>query len=109
MLRCIGIGAAKDEDIVSDEPLCRPDFLAVDDPFIAIEHCLRAEVGKIRTCIGFTKALTPRNGSRENLGKEFLFLLFGPPLENRRAHERVAKEISAHRSPSICKLFGNND
>ena len=47
MLRCIGIGAAKDEDVVSNEPLCGPDFLTIDDPFITIEHSLRAEIGKI--------------------------------------------------------------
>ena len=105
MLRRVGIGATKNEHVVSDETLGGPNLLAVDNPLVAVKHSLCAEVGEIGTGIGLTEALTPSDGARKNLGKEFLLLLFGTPLENGWADKRVAEEVGAHRCAGICEFF----
>src|ERR1019366_9693938 len=55
--------------------------------------------------VGLRKSLAPGDGTVQDARDELFFLLIGAPLEDRRAHQRVAKEVGAHGRVGPGELF----
>ena len=103
------IGPRQQEAVVGVVALGGPHLLAVDDPFVAVEHgggLQRREVGA-RVRLG--EALAPAGGAAEDAGQELLLLLLGPPLQDGRTDERVTEEVAAHRRLRVRELLGQHD
>ena len=87
-----------------------PNLLAIDDPLIAIKHCLQTNIRKIASSVGLAITLTPRVFARNDARKEMLLLFFGSEQQ-----QRVSKHLNAeHIVGSTCwntrtlKFFGND-
>src|ERR1039458_10162326 len=65
----------------------------------------RLKARQVRTRVGLRKSLAPGDGTVQDARDELFFLLIGAPLEDRRAHQRVAKEVGAHGRVGLGELF----
>ena len=101
----VGVGARKKKDVVGVLSLGGPDFLSVDDPFVAVEGRRRLQARQIGSGIGFGESLTPRNGAIQDAGDELLLLFVGTPLKNGGAYQGVAEEVRAHGRVGFGELF----
>ena len=109
MLGCVGVGTGQQEAVIGVVPSGRPHLLTIDDPFVAIEHRCGLQRRQIRAGVRFTESLAPPHGAVENAREELFLLLLGTPLKDRRAHQRVAEEVGAHRRFGLGELFGEHD
>ena len=109
VLRGSSVGSSKEEAVVGVVAASGPHLLAVDHPLVTIEHGARLQAGEVAAAIGLTETLTPAHLAREDLRQELFLLFFGAPLQQRRADERVAEEVAAHRRTSTREFFGEHD
>ena len=101
----IGVGAGEQEAIVGVVALCGPNFLTIDDPFIAVKNCCGFQTCQVASAVWLTEALTPARLTAKNFWQELLFLFFCSPLQNSWPHQCVAKEVGAHWSLCVGELF----
>ena len=105
----LGVGAGKQENIVSVLGTGGPHFLAVDDPLVAVEHCRGFQAGKVASRVWLRETLAPANLALENLRQKMLLLLFSAVLKDGWSHQRVAEKVGSQRCPVRCKLFSQHD
>ena len=106
-----GVGAAQHEDPVGGVAAGSPDLLAVDHPFVAVEHGARAQVGEVRAAVGLAVTLAPAVLARDDLGQEVALLLLGTALDDGVADHRDAEPVvvAADGHPSFRELLGHHD
>ncbi len=109
VLRHSLVGAGEQEHVVGVLGLGGPDLLAVDDPLVTVEFGLALQRREVRPGLGLGEALAPARLAPEDAGQELLLLLLGAPLEDRRADQRVAEEVAAHRRSGRSELLVQDD
>jgi len=90
-------------------PLRRPHLLTVDHPLVAVEDRRRLQARQVGAGVGLAEPLAPAHLATQDLGKELALLLLAPPLQDRRADERVAEEVGPHRGLDPGELLGEHD
>ena len=112
MPACFGASGsvrAKQEDVVGILRLGRPDLLAVDDPFVAVEFGSRLEAGQVRPGVGLAEPLAPGDLALEDARDELPLLLLGAPLQDGRPDEGVAEEVAPQRRAGAGELLVEHD
>ena len=106
-----GVGASQHEDHVGGVARRGPDLLAVDDPLVAVELGLAAEVGQVAAGVGLGVALTPHVGAVEDAGDVVRLLLVGAPVQDRVADHADAEAVvpARRRHASLGELFVEHD
>ncbi len=107
---CVGVGAGEDEDPVGQVAGRGPDLLTVDDPLVAVELGLAAEVAEIGTGIRLGVALAPEVFAGDDPGQEVLLLLLGAPLDDGVADHLDAEDVvgRAGRDTGLGELLGHD-
>ena len=103
------IGAGEQEAVVGMVTLGGPHLLAVDHPFITIEHRGGLETRQVRTRVRLGEPLAPAGLTLQDAGEELALLLLGSPLQQRRADQGVAEEVAPHGSACASELLGEDD
>ena len=101
-----GFGADEAEHHVRGLGAGRPDLLAVDDPFVAVEFRLGGERRQIRAGAGFRVALAPGHLAAHGRRHQPLLLLLGAEFEHRR-HQPVVAGV-AGRNAGAGELLGDD-
>ena len=109
MLRCVGVGAGQQEDVVGVVRLGRPHLLPVDHPLVAVELGPGLEAGQVRTGVRLAESLAPRDLALQDARDELLLLLLRAPLQERRADQGVAEEVGAQRCADAGELLVEHD
>ena len=89
--------------------LSGPNFLTVDNPFVAVENRAGLQTREVATTVRLAEALTPAHLSAQNFWQELFLLFLGAPLQNSWANQSVAEEISSHGCSRIRELLREND
>ena len=107
----VGVGAGEQEDVVGEVAGRRPDLLAVDHPFVAVERGPAAEVAEVGSGVRLGVALAPEVLAREILGRKCFFCSSVPQCRivlptiwmlNRSLLPPVG-------TPALCELLGHDD
>ena len=109
VLRGVGVGSGQQEDVVGVVGLRRPHLLSVDHPLVAVELGPRLQAGQVRTGVGLTESLAPRDLTLQDPRYELLLLFLRAPLQDRRANEGVAEEVGAQRRTDASELLVEHD
>ena len=105
MLLRLGIGTRQEEAVVGVVALRGPDLLAIDHPFVTVELGGGLDRRQVGTGVGLRETLAPAGAALQDARQKLLLLLLGTPLEQRRADQRVAEEVTAHRGFRVGELF----
>ncbi len=87
----VGIGPARQPDVVGVLDEAGPHLLAVDDVLVAVPHGAGPQAGQVRAGVGFGVPDREVQLTLEDLGQKLELLLVGPVLHERRA-DRVDGE-----------------
>ena len=74
---CIPVCARQQQAVLRVVGTGVPDFLAINDPFVAAQICPGRCTGQIGAAAGFAEELTPLVFPSENAAQVFLLLLMG--------------------------------
>ena len=86
MLGRIGIGPARQPDVVGEVGDRREDLLAVDHPLVSVAHGLGLQRRQVGAGPGLGVADGELDLAGQDLGQELLLLLVGAELHDRRRH-----------------------
>ncbi len=98
------VGAGEEDVPVGDVGAARPDFLAVNDPFVAVAFGFGFEASDIGAVLGFGVALAPDFVAVENVGDEAFFLPVGAHFDEGGADEVDADTIDVRWSVGAGKF-----
>ena len=82
---CIPVCARQQQAVLRVVGAGIPDFLAINDPFVAAQICPGCCTGQIGAAAGFTEELTPLVFTGENAAQVFLLLVVGSVGQQRDA------------------------
>ena len=99
MLRGIGIGAHQENAPVGILTQAGPDFLAVNQEIVPVQHRLRLQRRQVGSGIGLRKSLAPDLVGIENLGNVALLLGLGAVLHEGRANDADPQAVGRLRRP----------
>src|SRR5262249_43350887 len=112
VLRRVGIGAREQHAVVGVWAEAGPDFLAVDDPALAVleslQHRARFETGEVRARVRLGIQLAPDVFGGEHALHVAAFLLFGTVLDEGRADQAEGETVDGTGHVAVRHLFGDD-
>jgi len=106
--RAVLAGAADQVAEVGEFAEARPDFLAVDDPLVAVAHGRGGQRGKVAACVGFAHADAPRGVAAQHVGQESFLLFARAVAEEGRAHLSIGEPHAGNRRTGGNHLFSDD-